>query len=258
MLTEKVVTTSWDDGSRLDLRLAELLQSRRLAGTFYVPFRGYRGRPTLETSELALLASGGFELGGHSMSHDTLTQMSSSEIALEVGTCKDWLENILGQRVRMFSYPRGRFDARVLSRVKEAGYAGARTTRMVQRRLDFDPFKMPTSLLVFPNTKMDYARNLVGSGNVAGLFDYFTQYIRLDSWVSMGKLLFDLVLRHGGVWHLYGHSWEIEEMGLWDDLKEILDYVSGREGVHYVTNAEVLDFLPQKAIGALEDSVLPH
>jgi hypothetical protein len=35
----------------------------------------------------------------------------------------------------------------------------------------------------------------------------------------MGKILFDRVLKEGGVWHLFGHSWQIEEMGLWDDLK---------------------------------------
>ena len=77
-----------------------------------------------------------------------------------------------------------------------------------------------------------------------GLFDYVTQFIRLDSWVSMGKILFDRVLKEGGVWHLYGHSWQIEEMGLWDDLKEMLDYVSNRGGVAYMPNRGLLELLP--------------
>ena len=76
------------------------------------------------------------------------------------------------------------------------------------------------------------------------------------SWVELGKALFDLVLCEGGVWHLYGHSWEIEEKGLWDELKEMLDYVAEREGVQYVTNAEVLNFLPGRA-GAPAPAVAP-
>jgi hypothetical protein len=91
-----------------------------------------------------------------------------------------------------------------------------------------------------------YAKNLIKGRNTGGLFDYVTRLIYLESWISMGKILFDQALKEGGVWHLYGHSWQIEEMGLWDDLKEILDYVCGREGVLYLTNAEALTFLPGK------------
>jgi len=46
-------------------------------------------------------------------------------------------------------------------------------------------------------------------------------------------------LREGGVWHLYGHSWLIEEMALWDGLVEVLDYVSRRENVRYANNGEL-------------------
>jgi peptidoglycan/xylan/chitin deacetylase (PgdA/CDA1 family) len=251
----RIVTTSWDDGDSLDLRVAELLRSRGLAGTFYVPFRRHDGDPTLAPAQLSPLAPDGFEVGGHTLSHRTLTELNAKEIAEEVRVSKDRLEDAIGKRVRMFCYPKGQFNARVLSCVKEAGYSGARTNRMVRQGLDFDPFRMPTSLLVYPSNKSDYVRNLARDGNIPRLFDYLTQYIRLDSWVSLGELLFDRMLREGGVWHLYGHSWQIEELGLWDELKEMLDYVSGREGVRYVTNAEVLDFLPQKAIAALKD---PH
>lgn len=257
MVLPRIVTTSWDDGDPQDLKVADLLRQRGILGTVYFPFIGYSGRRTLSPQDLRSLVREGFEVGGHGMSHNVLTGLRVKEIACEVGNCKRRLEDILGAPVRMFCYPKGRFNAQVLSRVRAAGYSGARTIRMAQQGLDFDPFKMPTSLQVFPNTKMDYVRNLARNGNIPGLFDYLTQYIRLDSWVSMGKRLFDRMLKEGGVWHLYGHSWQIEQLGLWDDLKEILDYGSGREGVGYVTNAGVLDFLQQKAKAALEGFVLP-
>jgi hypothetical protein len=74
-----------------------------------------------------------------------------------------------------------------------------------------------------------------------------TEFIRLDSWVSIGKILFDRVLKQGGVWHLFGHSWEIERGGLWTGLAEMLDYVSRREGVLYCTNSDILKYLAQES-----------
>jgi len=244
VLSQIIVTTSWDDGNPLDLRVAELLCDRGLPGTFYFPFTGPHGRETLPPDKLRLLASEGFEVGGHTLSHCVLPQLRPEEIAREVGSCKHRLEDILGEPVGMFCYPKGRFNATVVEQVKRAGYEGARTTRMLRQALDFDPYQMPTSLLAYPNRKKMYARNLLKGRNAGGLFDYVTQFICLDSWVSMGKILFDQVLKEGGVWHLYGHSWQIEEMGLWDDLREMLDYVSNRSGVAYVPNRDILKLLP--------------
>ncbi len=80
---------------------------------------------------------------------------------------------------------------------------------------------------------------------------------RADNWVDLGKAFFDLVLRQGGFWYLYGHSWQIEEMGLWDELRQMLDYVSNREGVTYVSNRGVLNFLPANKARVLMNHLIP-
>ena len=54
---------------------------------------------------------------------------------------------------------------------------------------------------------------------------------------------FDRFLEDGGIWHLWGHSWEIDQLGLWDELAEMLDYVHGREDVLYLNNGDVLQYL---------------
>jgi peptidoglycan/xylan/chitin deacetylase (PgdA/CDA1 family) len=240
----------------LDLKVAELLRARGLPGTFYFPFIGYDGRRNLTPDHLRSLALAGFEMGGHGMSHNVLPQLGSKEIAREVGICKNRLEDILGKRVRMFSYPKGRHNGNVVRHLKEAGYMGARTNRILAHRLDFDPFEMPTTLQAYPLRRSDYLRNALRGANVGGVFQYFARVRRAPCWVGLGKAFFDLVVRQGGIWHLYGHSWQIEEMGLWDDLKEILDYVCGRDGVLYLTNAEVLNFLPQKTPATPQHSIL--
>jgi peptidoglycan/xylan/chitin deacetylase (PgdA/CDA1 family) len=257
MQTLRIVTTSWDDGDPLDLKVTELLRARAVGGTFYCPFIGYNGRPTLMPAQLRSLVAEGFEVGGHGMSHNVLTPLRYKEIGREVGICKKRLEDILGEQVRMFSYPLGRYSRSVVHHLKEAGYLGARTNRVLGHKLDFSPYEMPTTLQAYPLTKRDYCKNALRSVDLGKVLTYFAWVLRAGSWVELGKGLFDLVLRKGGVWHLYGHSREIEEMGLWDDLKEILDYVSRREGVLYVTNAEVLNFLPQEIATVSEPAQTP-
>ena len=258
MNNSTIVTTSWDDGDPSDMKVAELLRTSGIPGTFYVPMIGYEGRKTLTVSQLRSLASEGFEAGGHTVSHVVLPPLPSEEVAREVRGCKDRLEDIVGARVRMFCYPKGQFNAKVIRHVNEAGYEGARTTRMFGQRADFHRFQMPTSLHAYPNTKVQYTKNLLKAGNARGLLEYGIRFLWRSGWASISKALFDQVLAKGGVWHLYGHSWLIEEMGLWNELKEVLDYVRGRGGVRYLTNAEVLTCLPEGNRAASTHSILDY
>ncbi len=236
----RVVTTSWDDGDPKDLRVAQLLADFGLCGTFYVPIKGHHKPGRIDLVDVKLLASGGFEIGAHGVSLPNLTRCRSDELAEEVGSCKLRLEEILGKEVPMFAYPQGRYSRDVIASLKRAGYAGARTTRMLARDLPFDPFKMPTSVHVFPHTRSDYIRNLIRAFYNEGAWEYVARFTCARSWVELAKLIFDSVLQKGGIWHLYGHSWLITELRLWDSLAEVLSYVSGREGVLYLTNGQIL------------------
>ena len=60
-------------------------------------------------------------------------------------------------------------------------------------------------------------------------------------WDRQAKALFDRVQREGGVFHLWGHSEEVERHGDWDRLKEVLQYIGGREGVMYSTVSEAAE-----------------
>jgi len=260
METRRIVTTSWDDGDRHDLKLAEILRSRQIRGTFYIPIMPYLGRPTLSHAELKTLSSEGFEIGAHGVSHKYLWKLSPEELAEEINPCKPTLEDVVGTQVRMFCYPRGRYDLNTKQAVKEAGYWGARTVRMLATRPEFDPFEVPTTVQVAPHRTFSYVKNVARARKMEGLQVFLSRMTRLGNWVELGKRLFDSVLRNGGIWHLWGHSWEIEELGLWKDLEEMLDYVCRREGVTYVPNWELIPLsCAQTAnhasrIGAYEDS----
>jgi len=242
METPRIVTTSWDDGDRADLKVAELLRSRGIGGTFYVPITPYRERP-LERAELRALSSEGFEVGAHGFSHRVLWRLPAKELAGEVGPCKSILEDILGTAVRMFCYPCGRYDSNVVRALKEAGYCGARTVRMLATRPDFNPFEMPTTVQIFPHLQSAYLRNVARARKLEGWQVYLLHRSRLGDWLELGKRLFDSVWQNGGIWHLYGHSWEIDALNLWDGLREILDYVCCRQEAAYLSNGQALKFL---------------
>ena len=235
-----IVTTSWDDGDPKDLRVAELLHSRCLPGTFYVPINGYMGKKTLVGADLRMLLDAGFEIGAHTVSHKNLPRLNTNELVHEVSTCKQTLEQESGRKVSMFCYPNGRYDADVIRTVRNAGYDGARTTRMLSLSTKFFPFEMPTTIQAYPHSKARYVRNLVRAKSVRSLLKYAAELGRFERWVDLGKHLFEQVLTQGGIWHLYGHSWEVEELGIWDDLREMLDHVTHREGVTYAVNSQVV------------------
>jgi peptidoglycan/xylan/chitin deacetylase (PgdA/CDA1 family) len=248
-----IVTTSWDDGDPADLKVAELLESRNIPGTFYVPIT-YEGRPLLTPAELRSLVAGRCEIGAHGLSHRLLPTLNDQELTSEVADCKNILEQTLSREVHMFCYPRGRYDARVLQRADQSGYIGARTARMLRIDRHFARFEMPTTVQAYPHTNFRYLRNIVRSRTSAGAFNYFSSCYGKD-WVTVGKRLFDEALLSRGYWHLYGHSWEIESLGLWTHLTELLDYVAHRPETIYATNSDVInlihtDRLPSKQTAA--------
>lgn len=243
MINRTIVATSWDDGSLQDLRIAELLQDAGLAATFYVPIFGSAGRHTLQPVDLRNLTSQGFEIGAHTMTHAVLSDLRGQRLWVEVSECKQVLEQILGREVAMFCYPRGRYNQEVLETVRKVGYYGARTTRMLCYQVPFNTFEMPTTLQAYPHDSLTYYKNLSKRRDLPGLYKYVLELSHLKSWVELGKKLFDQVLQEGGVWHLYGHSWEIDELGIWDDLKEMVNYVRQRPGVIYASNRQALQLL---------------
>jgi peptidoglycan/xylan/chitin deacetylase (PgdA/CDA1 family) len=244
-----IVTTSWDDGCPVDLKLAELLLQHNLPGTFYCPLQGENGRPTLSAEGLRSLHSAGFEIGGHSVTHPVLTAIPLAQARVEIFRCKSELENLLGTHIRMFCYPRGRSNASTIRFVKEAGYRGARGTQLLSTDITFAPFLMPTSVQAVPHRLVNYLRNLARCKAWRSLYHYLYDLRRYDDWVALAKRLFDDAVKSGGVWHLWGHSWEIEEMGLWNELECLFDYVGGRSGVLYASNCSTIDIVESLGLG---------
>ena len=248
-----IVTTSWDDGDRWNLKLAEMLAARSLPATFYIPTGALGQSSTLSAVQLRELSRAGFEIGAHTVSHPVLSELSGPALAREVTECKRALEDILGREVPSFAYPKGRGNGEVVRRLQEAGYRSARGLRMLSLSCDFPAFDMPFTVQAYTHSWLRFARNLAKRGAIATLAKFTIPIARSRNWVELGKVMFDRALREGGAWHLVGHSWETERIGGWGELAEMLDYVSEREGVRYLTNAQLVELaLSAKAPGNAE------
>jgi hypothetical protein len=114
---------------------------------------------------------------------------------------------------------------------------------MLSVGMSFNPFEMPTTLQAYRHGSADYIKDLGRARNASGLWRFTTELSDFKSWLEIGRRLFSRVMERGGIWHLYGHSWEIDEHKLWLELVEMLDYVAHREGVLYLTNSHALSLV---------------
>lgn len=68
------------------------------------------------------------DVGAHTETHAILARCSDGRLAREVGGCKIAIEQHIGRRVSLFSYPNGGWedvDARCLTAVRDTGFDGA-------------------------------------------------------------------------------------------------------------------------------------
>lgn len=79
-------------------------------------------------SQVQELANEGHEIGSHSMTHPLLTQITPSELDLEISGSKRVIEDHIGCAIRSYCYPDGNHDAAIAERVSEADYSSAVTT----------------------------------------------------------------------------------------------------------------------------------
>jgi len=234
-LTGPIVTTSWDDGHVLDLRLANLLARYGIRGTFYVAPQNVEFAPgrRLDDAAIAKLATG-FEIGAHTLTHRRLTTLSLKEAQREIVDGKEALESIIGFPVKAFCYPGGLYDAGHVKLVRAAGFSVARTTQRFAISLPTDPLQMPTTVHAYRHLANNNALKLAKCRPLLA-------FNLVRCWDRMAELLFDQVLASNGVFHLWGHSWEVDRHKDWRRLERVLAYVGRRPGVRYVTNSALVD-----------------
>ncbi len=228
----KAVTFSYDDGSRNDLRLAEIFDSYGVKGTFNV-VGGYIGnsdRLSAEEMKENFLAKG-HEIACHGFEHTAPGMLRPFEGIGEYLNDRLALEAALGKIVRGLAYPNsgitylgnGADYENIRGYIKDLGFMYARSLAGDNNR-----FRLPSDWYNWvPTMHHDNENSLSWAQEFADLpvsGGYFPRYTPR-------------------LFYVWGHSFEFENKGNWEHIEDILKIVANREDIWYATNIEIREYV---------------
>lgn len=216
------MTFSWDDGHPSDLRVGELLDRHGLNGTFYIPMMAITG--TMQRNHMRELSQR-FEMGGHTLHHLSLVNLSNRLAESEIREGKAWLEEITGRSCPMFCPPAGQYGRKHLRMIADAGFAGVRTIELLSlgfpRRVEGLAL-MPTTVQAKDHAPRTVFKHLLKRSSLRGLWNYVVRGGMAAQWESLSRRMLERVAQKGGVFHLWGHSWELDTQEQWTRLERVL------------------------------------
>lgn len=222
---DAVFTCSIDDGHPLDLKTADLLHKHGLNGTFFIPIRNCEGDAVLPDAEIRHLARQ-FEIGSHTFDHRYLKGVDVRQAYHQIHDGKQKLEDVLGTKVNGFCYPGGRYRQRDVDLVRACNFTYARTTMNLCFEGGESPYELPTTIQFYPHMRGVFIRNFAAAGNWLRRAEGLRLALQHDDWVKRLYVLFDYACSSGGMFHLWGHSKQIEQLAAWDELDAFLNHVA--------------------------------
>jgi len=253
----RYITTSWDDGHPADQRLSELLAKYDLKATFYVP-RSNEEHRVMEEKEIVALSKH-FEIGGHTLHHANLEKLPFPDAVAEIRGCYDWLKDLLQEEPVSFCPPFGAYDEQSINAIYQAGFRTIRTTELLSTKIPqgairsgawqpgpIQPSRSPdpsemllhTTLQAYPHSSLTYFKHLLLRRRLSRLESWRRSGCSSDLFHLLDHYLDDIQI-YGGCFHLWGHSWEIEENNLWDKVERVFQRISHLPGFTYVENKDL-------------------
>lgn len=236
MNKHRIITTSWDDGYPADYRLAELLLKYNLPGTFYLPKCNAEHEVMGECQMTELSAH--FEIGGHTINHVRISDTSTQVFETEIKGCYHWLTELLGKEPESFCFPRGVYNQEAVVYAFKTGFKVIRNTELLNPNLSKSSEVVPTTLQLYPHSSLTYFKHLVKRLKIRSLGVYLRSGMK-SNLLQLVDYYLAYVAQHGGCFHLWGHSWELEQYNLWDELEAVFRIISNRSEFEYMQNREL-------------------
>ena len=114
---------TFDDGFSSDVDIVlPLLKKYKISAIFFIT-TAFVGMPNYMTWEqIRYLSDCGMVIGSHSVNHSDMKSMTKSERITEFETSCSIIEAQISKKVKMFSFPYGRFNSSIANEAFEAGY----------------------------------------------------------------------------------------------------------------------------------------
>jgi hypothetical protein len=230
-----IITTSWDDGHPLDIKVLELIEKYNLKATFYVPLSNPEN-PVMGQSMLQEISTFQ-EIGGHTVSHVRLNSQSDRDAEYEITQCKIILEDIIGRPITAFCFPGGKFTNRDVLLIKKAGYLFGRTAKLLANsKPQFN--LLNTSIQIYNHSSATLLYHCMKNLNALPIqknsffFPFNKNFLKLAEYNILQNIDSDCVF------HIWGHSWEIDRYNLWKQLEDLFKLIASCEGVTFLNNTQ--------------------
>jgi hypothetical protein len=162
----------------------------------------------------------GFEIGAHGYHHHYLDRIPASDVYEEVKSGKERLEHILGRNVTCFCYPGGKIPSVAVAAVRRLGFEYARTVRECRFTVR-DPLLAPTTNHIGKHTRRHHIKEALLAGDLDYLMFFMKHRLWEKNWHEYAVANLDYALAVGGIWHMWGHAFEIDHYQEWKNLERV-------------------------------------
>lgn len=214
----KALTFSYDDGQNFDIRLAELLRSHGMKGTFHLNSGNlglHRGEEIFVGAEELKEVYKGHEIACHGVWHRNLPTITRQQAVLEIQEDRKRLEALTGELVQGMSYAFGNYNPEIIQIAKSLGIKYSRTVQ------DTCGFFTPSDFLQWHPT-CHHNNHLLELGDkfldVPGFYELPVMYV-------------------------WGHSFEFGRSGDWSVIEAFVDKMAGKDDIWYATNMEIYQYV---------------
>ena len=212
------VQFSFDDNHVLNTKVADLLDRYGFTATFFINIQPLKTHKGMEPRQIKFLLSRGHEIAAHTVTHRPLPDQHSDQRHYELISGKKTLEELIGAEVTGFSYPKGQYTDVIKTETEAAGYKYARAVGEGNISPDTDMFAIIPTVQIYNSP---YRRWLRIRRNIMDGTKF--------SWTGDWKESCMKYLKNNkGTVHIWGHSWEIEKQGLWDEFEDLLKWIHNK------------------------------
>lgn len=229
----KAFTLSYDDGSKADMRLSDIITEHQLKGTFNLYSDALHHDNALGEEDVRkYILDRGHEVAIHGFSHRAEGAIRPIEGIRDVLDCRMDLEKRFGKIIRGMAYP-------------DSGI-----TKMHDGN-DYQTIKQ-----YLTNLDIAYARTLGGDNDLFSIPNDWHCWMPtahhvnpdimayLDKFLSLDPSGEYIARRDSKLFYLWGHSFEFANQGNWGLLEEICQKVSSHaDEIWFATNIEIYDYV---------------
>ncbi len=219
----KAVTFSYDDGCVSDIRFVELLNKYNLKCTFnlnsgnmkadrvwnYMGFDVYN----LPFDEMKGLYKG-HEIACHGYRHIKPVGLSDKELREEFDDDIKNLEMLFDTKIVGMAYSYGEYDEKTVNHLKNLGIKYGRGIDSTRK------FYATEDMLKFQPTCRHRDEDV---------FEIIDDFFKYDG-------------EKPAIFYMWGHTYEIDALGNWDEVEKMFSILAGKEDIFYGTNAEVFKY----------------